>query len=258
MIAIKSLVQLVELHKMVDIKLSIAIPCGTPYVPVDFMMSLLAMEKPVIHSHDFIMGIVIDHARNKLVENAIESGCTHILFLDSDMTFPKDLIEKLLKQDKDIVGGMYVNRHVQTTIVAYQLGKNGLYRNITYDKPKGLVEVDGIGTGALLIKIDVFKNLPKPWFKFALHKPSGNTISEDLMFCKLAKSNGYKIYCDTNCNCGHLTLNNLMVHLEDNKMSEENKVEEVKEEEVVEEVKEEEKKEVVKEEVEAEAEATEE
>jgi len=191
------------------IKLLIAIPCGTPYVPVDFMMSLLAMNKPVKHTYELTMGIVIDHARNRLVENALKNECTHILFLDSDMTFPTEIISQLLKHDKDIVGGIYVNRHNQNTVVAYKKKKGELYVNLVSDEFKGLIEVDGIGTGALLIKTDVFKKLPKPWFRFALHKPSGSIISEDLMFCKLAQDNGYKLYCDTDCECGHLTLQNL-------------------------------------------------
>jgi len=191
-------------------KLLIAIPCGTPYVPIDFMMSILAMDKPVTHTFDLTMGIIIDHARNRLVENALENKCTHILFLDSDMTFPKDIISKLLSYDKNIVGGMYVNRHNQKTVVAYKKKKKGgMYVNIIADDFKGLIKVDAIGTGALLIKTDVFKKLSKPWFRFAIHKPTGTVISEDIMFCKLAQENGYNIWCDTDCKCGHLTLQNL-------------------------------------------------
>ena len=77
--------------KLEDCKVLIAVPCGTPYFPVEFMMSLLAMDKPVKYTIDIMVGVIIDHARNGFVESAIANDCTHILFLDSDMTFPKDI-----------------------------------------------------------------------------------------------------------------------------------------------------------------------
>jgi len=193
------------------VKLLIGIVSGTPYVPLDFVSSIMALDKPVPFGFEFTIGMVTDQARNKIVNSAIHNGCSHILFLDSDMTFPKDIISRLLKHDVDIVGGLYVNRHSPTTVCAFKKVKGNVYKNISSKDFTGLVEIDGIGTGALLIKTEIFDKLKKPYFRYGYDKELDKMITEDMVFCKLAKEKGYKIYCDTDVRCGHLAMQNLLI-----------------------------------------------
>ncbi|NNM73177.1 hypothetical protein [Enterovirga aerilata] len=48
--------------------------------------------------------------RNLLAERFMRSDCTHLLFLDSDMTFPADLCETLLGFGKPLIGAVYTKR----------------------------------------------------------------------------------------------------------------------------------------------------
>lgn len=51
-----------------------------------------------------MQGTIIQNQRADLCLDAMREGCTHILFIDSDMTFPQDLVGRLLAHDKEIVG----------------------------------------------------------------------------------------------------------------------------------------------------------
>jgi cellulose synthase/poly-beta-1,6-N-acetylglucosamine synthase-like glycosyltransferase len=143
---------------------------------------------------NFVAGTLIADQRQKLVMMAIKQGADYILFLDSDMRFPSYLLERMLAHDKDIVACNYATRRLPVKTVAfsdfaelkciYSLDKNGLE------------EVDAIGMGAMLIKTEIFKKLPLPWFSIS-YLPSGNMyIGEDIYFCKLAQANGMKVYVD--------------------------------------------------------------
>lgn len=143
---------------------------------------------------NFVAGTLIADQRQKLVMMAIKQGADYILFLDSDMRFPSYLLERMLAHDKDIVACNYATRRLPVKTVAfsdfaelkciYSLDKNGLE------------EVDAVGMGAMLIKTEIFKKLPLPWFSIS-YLPSGNMyIGEDIYFCKLAQANGMKVYVD--------------------------------------------------------------
>jgi cellulose synthase/poly-beta-1,6-N-acetylglucosamine synthase-like glycosyltransferase len=143
---------------------------------------------------NFVAGTLIADQRQKLVMMAIKQGADYILFLDSDMRFPSYLLERMLAHDKDIVACNYATRRLPVKTVAfsdfaelkciYSLGKTGLE------------EIDAVGMGAMLIKTEIFKKLPLPWFSIS-YLPSGNMyIGEDIYFCKLAQANGMKVYVD--------------------------------------------------------------
>jgi hypothetical protein len=50
-----------------------------------------------------LQGTLIQNQRADLCLDAMREGCSHILFIDSDMTFPQDMIQRLLAHDVDIV-----------------------------------------------------------------------------------------------------------------------------------------------------------
>src|SRR5881394_3978309 len=52
----------------------------------------------------------VDNSRDIIAKAAIREGATHLMFIDSDMEFPADGIQKLMERDVDIVGGIYPRR----------------------------------------------------------------------------------------------------------------------------------------------------
>lgn len=136
---------------------------------------------------------VLPVVRNRLVRDAINSGATHVLFLDSDMRFPPDTLLRLLSHDKDIVAANCVLRAFPTRATAWADGAH-VFTDAGMD---GLQEVDSIGTAVMLIKTDVFRKMPKPWFYFQPRPEDPNeALGEDQYFCAKAKECGFKVHID--------------------------------------------------------------
>lgn len=143
------------------------------------------------------MGCDVAHNRNKLVTQALD-GYTHLLFIDSDMTFNADTLERMLKHDKDILGLACNKRKLPLESVIKPLNEE----DITKTVPTTLFEAKAVGTGVLLVKTEVFKNIEAPWFEFEY--VNGERIGEDIRFCRLAREKGYKIFVDPTIPVGHL------------------------------------------------------
>src|SRR6478609_6265103 len=83
-------------------------------VHADFCMSLANMiassRYEVVFGFCHTKATWVAHARNLIVEGAQGLKADWILWLDSDMTFPKETLLRLLQWDKDIVGATYVKK----------------------------------------------------------------------------------------------------------------------------------------------------
>ena len=136
-------------------------------------------------------GFTTAENRTWLAAQAIKRGATHLFFVDDDMVYERDTLEKLLKQDKDIVGAKYANRRGTGEVVEYlEDGKEN--------------EVKALGGGCVLIKAEVFKKVHQPWFWYKIAPSGAVTMSHDWFFCEKAREAGYKIYLDTTIKPGHI------------------------------------------------------
>jgi len=142
----------------------------------------------------FVNGTLIADQRHKLARMALAGNADYVLFLDSDMRFPSYLLEKLIAHDKDIVACNYATRRLPVKTVAFRDFAT-LECIYSHDRT-GLEEVDAIGMGAMLIKTDVFRKLPQPWFNISWLPSGGIWVGEDMYFCKLAQAHGFKVLVD--------------------------------------------------------------
>jgi len=145
-------------------------------------------------------GSIVHQARCDIVEEAKNNGSTHLLFLDSDHTFPRDTIVRLVRAEKDIIGCHQVTKRPPVRSNCEDLSKHRL------TKPGvGIEEVYRLGTGIMLVNMRVFKELRKPYFQFRWDKDKGWT-GEDYYFCQEAKARGFKIYVDHDLSkeCSHI------------------------------------------------------
>ena len=146
----------------------------------------------------------IDASRNLIVEHALEIGYDYILWVDSDMILPKNTLLKLLTHNIDIVSGVYSYKllHAENCVAKRFIPtEEDTYEDIPLKEireSEKLMEVDGIGFGCVLTKVDIFRHIEKPWFKY---EPD---MGEDIYFCRKAQKAGYKVYLDTSVLCGHI------------------------------------------------------
>ena len=143
---------------------------------------------------NFRNGTLIADQRCKLVEMSLGQDCDYVLFLDSDMTFPANLVERMVAHDKDIVACNYATRRLPVKTVAFKSFEN--LENMYSLGKGGLEECDAVGMGVMLVKAEVFRKLKYPWFQIHYMPNARIWMGEDMYFCKLAKAGGYKIWID--------------------------------------------------------------
>lgn len=143
-----------------------------------------------------VPGTMIFNQRERLAEEALKDGADAILWVDSDMRFPKDALEILLSRDLPIVGVNATTRRfpVKPTALDIDPATNDLVKVNSKGKT-GLEQVMGVGFGMVLIKKEVFEAAQKPWFWFE-QTDKGGTIGEDIYFCAKAFDVGYQTVID--------------------------------------------------------------
>ena len=191
--------------KMVDLLI------GMPTVDsirTETVASMMNAIYPTLHDHLFLKSAVISDQRDRIGLYAINAKVrlfTHLLFIDSDITFPPEAIKKLINDDKDIVSGLYFKKNVNPQPVAWFTDwKNDgsvKFRPFTCDGSQELVECGAVGMGFCLIKTSVLIDMAANFHTFFQHM---NGMGEDLSFCIRAQQLGYKIFVDTSFKLGHV------------------------------------------------------
>lgn len=159
-----------------------------------------------------VTGQPIDVARNFMVEEALRLEARYLFFLGDDVVVPAHTLRQLitrLENNKDIgvVGGVYCSKSTPTAPLVFRGNGQGSY----WDWKVGeFFEVTGLGMDCTLIRTEVFKGIPKPWFKttntdnFADGISKADQWTEDLYFLKQVSDGGkWKIYCDASLICEH-------------------------------------------------------
>jgi hypothetical protein len=143
-----------------------------------------------------VPGTLIFNQRERLAEEALKDGADAILWIDSDMRFPKDALQILLSRKLPIVGVNATTRRfpVLPTALDYDQETKDLVKVTSKDKT-GLEQVLGLGFGMVLIRKEVFQKVEKPWFWFE-QTDKGGTIGEDIYFCVKAFDKGFKTVLD--------------------------------------------------------------
>jgi choline kinase len=150
----------------------------------------------------FQNGSVLPEQRTALVSSALNAKCDYILWLDSDMVFPKNLYQRLSSHNYDIVACTYSTRTKPYRNVAF----------LTHDfndrltASVGVHNVSSVGMGLMLTNIDVYRSITKPWFMFDYDVQTSSYLGEDIYFCRRLVDSGYNLYVDvdTSKKCYHL------------------------------------------------------
>lgn len=154
----------------------------------------------------------VAEARNVITKAAMDADprVTHVFMLDDDMVPPPDTVTRLLARDLPIVGALCHSRAAPYQPILYRrhgpAPEDGF--GFVYDYPRGeLIEVDGTGAAALLVKREVFESVGRRFGAgrwWATDHPVGSGAGEDLSFCARAKECGFGVYVDTSLEVGHL------------------------------------------------------
>jgi glycosyltransferase involved in cell wall biosynthesis len=153
-----------------------------------------------------------DFARNEIVKEFLDTDCDILWFLDSDIAPPSHILDLItLHQDKWLVAGApYPVLMTQKGFQARQItfcvykGSNGKGLSPASIPDEGIDLVDGVATGCLFIKREVFNHLEKPYFEFKHNPESRETVEgEDLGFCLKLQKLGIPFFVDYSMACKH-------------------------------------------------------
>jgi predicted O-methyltransferase YrrM len=159
-------------------------------------------------------GALIDTARNRIFRKAQKENADYLLFVDSDMVFPADALQKLIALDKDVATGVYFSRKAPHRPIIYNwTGKEtGVHRNYV-DIPEEPFKVDSCGAGFMLISRRVldewtqerYKKYGRPFTRILADygETGADHLGEDTSFCLRCKELGYEIWADPTIELGH-------------------------------------------------------
>lgn len=184
-------------------KVFVAVPCMdmvhagfTSSLTMMFMHSLyesFRAEREFRCGLEFMVTSMLLSSRHLLTKVAMAYEHTHILFVDSDMTFPRDMLIRLMAHDKPIVGINAMARAHPYRCTAQGLDGNQLE---TTSSSTGLVRVKRTGFGVMYIDLDVFRRMELPWYNFVWQPEHERYLGEDYNFCAKARDLGYDIWVD--------------------------------------------------------------
>jgi GT2 family glycosyltransferase len=152
----------------------------------------------------------IIEGRNLLRKKVLDEGYDYFLSLEQDVIPPNDVIERLLRYNKQVTAGVYflVNpfkdeHRIRSSIWAnYNPKTKMMYRvknEYILQNPK-LMEVSASGLGCILIHRDVLNKI-----RFRYDKETEGF--DDVFFAKDLRKNRIKIYADLSVICKHLVKN---------------------------------------------------
>ena len=184
-----------------------------------------------VQYRDMYNNSIITEARDLFTHMFLNSGCDYLLFVDADQSFkPEDIVE-MMKEDKDIIGGVVPKKRINWTSVA-EAAKYGVSPEMLskfsgefnlalipgQDQPEDFTksfEVSHIGTGMMLIKRSVFEKLKEHVREYTYSgvgvlganagdkmyeywktdiSDNGTLMGEDVNFCNMWRKIGGKVY----------------------------------------------------------------
>jgi 2-polyprenyl-3-methyl-5-hydroxy-6-metoxy-1,4-benzoquinol methylase len=156
--------------------------------------------------------------RNKIVEHYLESGADFLVFVDADMVFTAEDMDKLIKAgidnpDAGVIAGFYVSRDENLRPLIGWTDEDGTLLPhqeqidlLTASRGK-MVEANMLPTGFMLVRRSVFETLENPWFITDQRIMDDGEIrfySSDNVFTQKCSKAGIKTYGHFGIELGHI------------------------------------------------------
>lgn len=140
-------------------------------------------------TYPLVQGTIVQAVRQAIAEAALAAGVSHILFIDSDMRFPPDTLDRLVAHDKPFVAANCRHRVLADRCTAFKDGQP-----VSSEGRTGLESVDSVGFGVALIDAAVLRRMNRPYF--GVPWDGSKFVGEDVYFCHHAREAGFAIWID--------------------------------------------------------------
>jgi len=160
----------------------------------------------------------IDQGRNQMATDALTKGFEETMWIDSDIEFQPDDVDRLRKRNLPIVSAIYPKKGKRALASHVLPGTDKL----VFGAKGGLAEIMYAATGFLLVRREVYTEMQRrlklplcnerfdkptiPFFQ-PMVRPDGDGhwyLAEDYAFSERIRQCGFKIYADTTIRLGHV------------------------------------------------------
>lgn len=166
-----------------------------------FSQCLADLVRPEDTKIEWRMGANRGAMRNSLAQACLDQERDWILYIDDDQVFPTQTLMRLLAHNQPVVSALIVQRAAPFLPTAYAgRDEDGQYQTLDLRSvgSNNLVLVAATGTGGLLVRADVLRELGDPWFVYS------EDFGEDLFFANRLAEAGVPMLVDTGCRMGHV------------------------------------------------------
>lgn len=188
-----------------------------PTFAFDNLPAIIAYTKKNLKGLDrlelmYQQGVRTDRNRNIILDQFItKSSIDYLLWLDTDMLYPHNIIVEYMRHEFDIIGCLYFKKSYPYEAVGYVSGsKKGKFRALDPRKIKKdtVYTVAGLGYGGMMVNMKVYNKMgDDKWTKYSddFHMPRDvGQITHDLVFCENAKKYGFTIKMHGGIRPGHV------------------------------------------------------
>lgn len=159
-----------------------------------------------------VSSLYVADNRTLLAQQFLETRADWLLQIDTDIEFPKNLLEIMLEhagtERKILAASVPLGETYETSAFVMDSETDGLWRNIT-KVPHWPIECDAVATAVLLTHRKVFEGIARAqgqcWFHHFYipespidtprEKFKYRSQGEDMSFCVRAKRCGFKVWC---------------------------------------------------------------
>lgn len=170
--------------------------------------------------------------RNQIIREFLATNAEWLLFMDTDQTFPPDIIDRLLDSadvdERPIISGLVMayrpKRAMKISPACVHMDDEGNLRAPTSIPSDRFWEVAGVGAGCLFVHRRIYEAIlaenpdtAYPWFEYKTWNrigPNGepvvDSMGEDYVF-SLRAGRHAPVLVDTNIRCGHIKLHEFTI-----------------------------------------------
>jgi len=161
-------------------------------------------------------GAYQDKIRDMIAAKALEVKPDYIFWVDADQTYPENTPEVLMRHidaGKMIVGGLVPHRSTGNPNVWKSIPNSPLYQPREVYPGEGLIKVDSMGQGGMMMNPEVLRKMEYPWFRMSWNPEIRDMIGMDFTFYANCKRAGIDVWCDTDLVFGHLAVKEVPMKL---------------------------------------------
>jgi SAM-dependent methyltransferase len=151
----------------------------------------------------------------------------YLLYTGDDIIFPPWALDRLIAHDKDFVSGVCTWKSPPYMVPVMKIDVDGKAKHVLirpeHVQQESLIEVDGVGSGFILVKRKVFEAVtdfmrekvypkftddskwfaPLPFFGVTVNSEDGSLLGSDYSFSKQCRLAGARIFMDCGLICRH-------------------------------------------------------